>query len=606
MSVLLFQSGLSVSVAVENPFEGIHAYNSDRDKAAKAAKEKWGKINLTEIIEAEKANLLLLESKRQEVIQNFHLFQRDRWIRSTIDTGEQTLLPFFFDTTLKKMFVDICGKEADSFISKNYPRTELWKVWADKLQQDSSDRVGAAGRDFKEKWGFLPPPFPKNADDDPLPENFLDLERKAPAYWAKNLKAIEKALTISGGGFAHSYEDYLAKSPIKLLKDFDDEKTLPRKLADRIVKGRTDQAKIEDEIKGLTARLKELNDLKTPPKTGKKKTDSEEDEKTPEEMRKERAAKVEKVLGKLKEKGAFGEEAEAEEKLKVLEGVLGSLQGKAGESTDPKVKEAVGVAEGYTKIFGEVEAYKKLKDENVLASVILEIQITERELEFYREKTALEKKRLASLQQELDSQCAALRKLEDACESRLLICEGFRKWVIGEIKEAGEGELLDGEFSDFNKDFSKFKRDYKSPAASDPSLAIYEQHLGALFKKLKKEENLKKRLTGEAPWDLGVSVVLNDKSIPMSCRKEMFKALLIGASIIAVDFSESEIASKQELWISLRLESMKSANALKSWKTLIDWEVGLIADYHASGIKTDEVAKLVVEALGLAAIAWRL
>jgi hypothetical protein len=89
------------------------------------------------------------------------------------------------------------------------------------------------------------------------------------------------------------------------------------------------------------------------------------------------------------------------------------------------------------------------------------------------------------------------------------------------------------------------------------------------------------------------------------------RAALVAAVInysAAIQIGQQAFYKSQALLVQLEYEkaTLASEQSLLQWKALVEMPINQLLDYYGTGFKSDEVAKTVVNALGLAAIAWRL
>jgi hypothetical protein len=86
---------------------------------------------------------------------------------------------------------------------------------------------------------------------------------------------------------------------------------------------------------------------------------------------------------------------------------------------------------------------------------------------------------------------------------------------------------------------------------------------------------------------------------------------LIGALIYytaSIQVAQQAVNREDAIQVQLSYEqaALDSENAIKQWQSLVESPITQLLDYYSTGFKADQVANTVVNALGLAAIAWRL
>jgi hypothetical protein len=99
-------------------------------------------------------------------------------------------------------------------------------------------------------------------------------------------------------------------------------------------------------------------------------------------------------------------------------------------------------------------------------------------------------------------------------------------------------------------------------------------------------------------------LLLNPKDSP---RRE----ILIGALIYytaSIQVAQQAVNREDAIQVQLSYEqaALDSENAIKQWQSLVESPITQLLDYYSTGLKADQVANTIVDALGLAAIAWRL
>jgi len=97
-----------------------------------------------------------------------------------------------------------------------------------------------------------------------------------------------------------------------------------------------------------------------------------------------------------------------------------------------------------------------------------------------------------------------------------------------------------------------------------------------------------------------------DKSLSGAKRAALVAAIM--DYCLSVQMGQQAYYKNQAMLVQLEYDkaALASQQALLQWESLVQLPVGQLLDYYGSGIKSDQVAQTVVNALGLAAIAWRL
>lgn len=100
--------------------------------------------------------------------------------------------------------------------------------------------------------------------------------------------------------------------------------------------------------------------------------------------------------------------------------------------------------------------------------------------------------------------------------------------------------------------------------------------------------------------------LLSDKSLSQANREKIFTALVNYAASIQIGQLEYYQQDARLVQLNYEAAALHSEKAIKEWQALVQAPVDQLLDYFSTGFKADQVADIVVKALGLAAIAWRL
>jgi hypothetical protein len=97
-----------------------------------------------------------------------------------------------------------------------------------------------------------------------------------------------------------------------------------------------------------------------------------------------------------------------------------------------------------------------------------------------------------------------------------------------------------------------------------------------------------------------------DKSLSEAKRAALVAAIINYCSSIQI--SQQSYYKNQAMLVQLEYDkaAIASQQALLQWESLVQSPISQLLDYYGSGIKSEQVAQTIVNALGLAAIAWRL